>query len=120
MTNREVMERWFEELWGKRNWKIIDEMVDPDCKIYGLPGASHGPSGFRPFVELFGAAFPEVEIRVDEAVEAGDRVAVRCSGHVIGRDGKRHPLTGGGIVRVRGGKFIEAWNQWDFLGLLIA
>jgi hypothetical protein len=118
MKNRKHLERWFEELWTKRNPEIIDEMVAPNCRIFGLPQAMHGPAGFKPFFDLFGRAFATVKIDIDESIEDGDRIAFRCTAHLMGRDGKGHDITGGGMATFENGRFIEAWNQWDFLALL--
>ncbi len=118
MSNRDVLERWFDELWTKRNSSIIDELVDPDCRTHGLPSALHGPSGFRLFYNLFGSAFRSVRIHIDEVIESGDRIAIRCTASVVTHDGKVFEVAGGGMARLREGRMIEAWNQWDFLTLL--
>ena len=120
MSNRKLLELWFSELWAKKNPAIIDEMIDPDCKTHGLPEAMHGPAGFKPFYEVFGAAFANVDIRVEDTIELGDKIAFRCAVTLTGHDRKVHELTGGGICRFKNGRFIEAWNQWDFLSLLTA
>jgi hypothetical protein len=75
MTNRERMDRWFVELWDKRNAGIIDEMIDPECERHGLPGTDNGPAGFKPFYALFGAAFRRVTVRIEDHIDAGDRIA---------------------------------------------
>ena len=118
MTNRDLLDCWFAELWVKRNPAIIDEMVDPECTIHGLPGVKHGPAGFRPFHELFTRAFSRVEIHVDDALEAGDRIGFRCTVTVLTRGGRPFDFTGGGICRFREGRIVEAWNMFDNLSLL--
>ena len=62
--------------------------------------------------------FAKIEVRVDECVEAGESFAFRCTGSVIGHDGRKHALSGGGMGKIRNGRFVEAWNQFDFLSLL--
>jgi hypothetical protein len=117
-TNRELVDHWFAELWGKRNGRIIDEMVHPKCHIWGLPGSDHGPDGFKPFYKLFGDAFPTVAVTVADAVEQGDKIAFRCTVRVTTHDGKHHEIGGGAFCRFERGLIIEAWNQFDFLSLL--
>ncbi len=117
-TLRDRLDRWFEELWVHRNGAMIDEMVDPECTVHGLPGAKHGPAGFRPFYELFCRAFSRMEIRIDESVESGDRIAFRCTVTALARDGTAHQFTGGGMVTFRGERMIEAWNIFDQLSLM--
>lgn len=117
-SHRAFMDRWFHELWTKRNPAIVDECVSDDCLIIGLPEADRGRASFHGFFELFGKAFPEVHIRVDDCVSEGESFAVRCSGHTLDHEGKKHPLTGAVLGKIRGGKLVEAYNQWDFLGVL--
>lgn len=117
-THRERIDYWFEQLWAKRNRGVIDEMVDPDCKIHALPGAKHGPDGFKPFYDLLTAAFTKIDIRVADSVENGDKIFFRCDATLTGKDGKVHQITGGGMVRFKGERYIEGWNQWDFLSLM--
>jgi hypothetical protein len=35
-VDRNIMRRWFNELWNKGRVAIIDEMVTPDCIIQDL------------------------------------------------------------------------------------
>ena len=118
MDHRAFFDRWFHELWTERNAGIIDECVAETCVIHGLPETQHGRAAFHQFHELFGRAFPEIRITVDECVSDGPRYAVRCTGHVIDREGRRHTFTGGGMGQIRDGQIVEAWNQWDFHGIL--
>jgi hypothetical protein len=118
MTLRDQLDRWFDELWVRRNAAIIDEMVDPECTIHGLPGTKHGPAGFRPFYELFSRAFSRIELRIDESVEAGDTIGFRCTLTALARDGTVHEFTGGGMATFRGDRIVAAWNAFDHLALL--
>ncbi len=117
-TNRERIEFWFEQVWGKRNDKLIEELVHPDCEVVGLPGAPRGAAGFRLFYELLAAAFTRTEVRVVDSVESGYKIYFRCDCHFTGKDGKRHQFTGGGMARLKDERYIEAWNVWDFLTLM--
>ena len=118
MTLRERLDRWFLELWVRRNGAIIDEMIDPECTTHGVPGMSHGPEGLRVFYELFCRAFSRIEVRIEDSVELGDRIGFRCTMTVLARDGTAHEFSGGGMARFRDGRFIEAWNAFDNLALL--
>jgi predicted ester cyclase len=84
-----------------------------------------GPSGYRPFYEVFRQAFPNLMIVVEDMVAEGDKVAARCSvrgkheGHFMGREATQSPveITGMTIVRIDNGKIVEAWNNFDFMTL---
>ena len=120
MTNTELVHRWFEQLWNQGNEAVIDEIMAPDCAAHGLgPEDVVGPAAFRQFYQSFRASFPTVRITIDDVVDGETRVALRARAELIDSAG-RGPfhLTGGGFIRIENGRFAEAWNEWNFLGLL--
>jgi predicted ester cyclase len=62
-------------------------------------------------------------ITVDDVIAEGDKVAARCSvrgrhqGDHLGIAATHTPVdfTGIAIVRIRDGKIVEAWNNFDFM-----
>ncbi len=117
---REFVDRWFDEVWGRRRAERIDEWVAPDCRIHGLPEAGPtGPAGFRPFYELLTGACVRIDVRIEDSIEAGDKIAVRWRAALEMPDGRTHSVRGGGMYRIRDGRFVEAWDTWDPLALLV-
>lgn len=119
MTRREDVESFFENLWSRRDLSTVDERVAEDCRIHGLPATQHGRAAFRGFVELFGAAFAKTDVTVEDAIEDGDRIFFRATVHLVDHAGRKHTMSGGGMTRWRDGQIVEAWNEWDFLKLLV-
>jgi steroid delta-isomerase-like uncharacterized protein len=125
----EVAHRWFEEVWNKGREEAIDEMFAEDGVAHGLAGENgqepRGPAEFKPFFRRFRDAFPDIQIAIEECVTEGDMAAVRCrvtashQGDSLGvaATGKPIEFEGMSIVRVRDGKIVEAWNNFDFLSL---
>jgi steroid delta-isomerase-like uncharacterized protein len=125
--NKALLRRWFDEVWNKQRPEAIDEMLAADAIVHGLSDDPEnplkGPAGFKPFHETFRGAFPDVEVVVEDTIAEGDKVAARCSvraKHVgdhlgIAASGAAVDFTGIAIVRVRDGKFVEAWNNFDFM-----
>jgi steroid delta-isomerase-like uncharacterized protein len=82
-----------------------------------------GPADFKPFHEKFRGAFPDIIVTVEDMIAEGDKVAVRCSvrgkhmGDHLGIAASNAPVefTGMTIVRIKDGKIVEAWNNFDFL-----
>lgn len=119
--------RWFEEVWNKGREEAIDEMFAEDGIAHGLAdqtGAQlRGPNDFKPFFHSFRGAFPDIEVIVEDTIAEGDRVAARCrlrathAGDTLGFAATQKPMeiTGIAIVRVRDGKIVEAWNNFDFM-----
>ncbi len=127
--NKALIRRWFEEVWNKGRGDAIEEMVAADCVIHGLDQGSgepvRGPADFKKFHNLFREAFPDIIVTVDDAIAEGDMIAARCSvrgqhlGNSLGIAASKAPVdfTGMVFLRVRDGKFVEAWNSFDFLAM---
>ena len=124
-----VMRRWFEEVWNKGREEAIDEMFAAEGVAHGLVDENgeelRGPAGFKPFFRRFREAFPDIQVTVEDCVCEGDRAAARCrvrathAGGGLGVAATNSPVefTGMCIVRVRDGKIVEAWNNFDFTSL---
>lgn len=126
--NKALVRRWFEEVWNKGRAEAIDEM-------FALGGLAHGladererdltPSDYKTFHAAFRGAFPDVVITVEDMVAEGDKVAARCTVHgshegdTLGFAASHAPVdfTGITIVRIKDGKIVEAWNNFDFMNL---
>ena len=125
--NKALIGRWFEEVWNQGNSQTIDELLAPDGVIHGLVDASGQPvrglEAFHEFHNQFRGAFSDLNISVDDVVAEGDRVVARCSvrgqhtGESLGYAATNAPVQfeGIAIVRIKDGKIVEAWNQFDFL-----
>ncbi|HEX8291715.1 MAG TPA: ester cyclase [Pyrinomonadaceae bacterium] len=127
--NVALIRRWFEEVWNKGRAEAIEEMFDEEGVAHGLADETgaplRGPANFREFHGRFRGAFPGVEVLVDDAISEGDRVAARCTvrarheGDTLGFAATSRPVefTGMTFARVRGGKIVEAWNNFDFMSM---
>jgi steroid delta-isomerase-like uncharacterized protein len=126
-ANKALLRRWFEEVWTRGRAEAIDEMFAADGIAHGLSDEAgnplRGPAGFKPFHEIFRGAFPDIEVVVEDVIAEGDKVAARCSvrakhsGDHLGVAASNAPVDFSGmtIARVRDGKIIEAWNNFDFM-----
>jgi len=126
-ANKALIRRWFEEVWNKGRADAINEMFAVDGIAHGLsedPAKPlRGPGGFLPFHGQFREAFPNIEVVVEDQVAEGDMVATRCTvrgkhqGDSLGFKATNSPVefTGMTITRIRDGKIVEAWNNFDFM-----
>jgi len=125
--NKQLLRRWFEEVWNNGRAEAIDEMFAENGIAHGLSDDPSspitGPSGYRPFYATFRRAFPNIMVVIDDMIAEGDKVAARCSvrakheGEFMGRAATQAPVqfTGITIVRIDKGKIVEAWNNFDFM-----
>jgi steroid delta-isomerase-like uncharacterized protein len=125
--NKQLIRRWFEEVWNKGRADAIEEMLDENGIAHGLSddpaNPIKGPSGFRPFHTVFRQAFPNLTVDVEDVIAEGDKAVARCSvrgkheGEFRGIAATQAPVefTGIAIVRIENGKIVEAWNNFDFM-----
>jgi predicted ester cyclase len=74
---------------------------------------------------MYRSAFPDVQVVVDDVIEAGDKVVLRWHAEGTHRGaieglsptGARVSVTGISIDQWRDGKIVESWTQWDNLGM---
>jgi steroid delta-isomerase-like uncharacterized protein len=125
--NKALIRRWFEEVWNQGRAETIEELLAEDGVVHGLADATgapvRGPAEFKAFHTQFRAAFPDITVTVEDTIAEGDLVVARCSvrgkhgGDSLGFKATQAPVefTGIAIVRVQDGKFVEAWNNFDFM-----
>ncbi len=125
--NKALLRRWFDQVWNNGRAEAIGEMFSGNGLAYGLDEDPNepvvGPAAFREFHAPFRGAFPDMVIVVEDMVAEGDKVAARCSvrgkhtGTGLGIAATNTPVdfTGITIVRIVGGKIVEAWNNFDFM-----
>ena len=81
--NKALIRRWFEEVWNKGREEAIDDMFATDGIAHGLAEEPEkpmrGPRDYKPFYQKFRAAFPEIEVVVEDTIAEGDKVAARCT-----------------------------------------
>jgi predicted ester cyclase len=95
--------------------------------VHGLSDAKgeaiKGIKDFDQFHAQFVNAFPNIQVTVDDLIAEGDKVAARCTvsakhtGDALGF-APTHAyvdFTGIAIVRIKYGKIVEAWNNFDFM-----
>jgi predicted ester cyclase len=127
--NKALLRRWFQEVWNEGKETTIDELFIPDGVAHGLSKESgkqlQGPAAFKPFWRAFRSAFPDIRVTVEELIAEGDLAVARCivrgahTGHGLGFAPTHCSVEFSGvtIIRVRDGKIVEGWNNFDFLAL---
>ena len=128
-ANKDLAERWFDEVWNKGRESAIDELLHPDAKAHGLPSADSfvvGTEGFKSVHRHFHSAFSSIHIIIEDIIAEGDKVAVRWTsimthtGDGLGfpATGKKAIVGGSSIMYARDGKIIEGWNFMDMTQMI--
>lgn len=125
--HKALVRRFSEELISRGNYAVADELIAENYVNHNpIPGQVPGRAGFKESLALLRAAFPDLHESIEALVAEGDRVAVRATRHGTHRGpfmglpatGKAVTVPTMYILRVVAGKIVEAWLNWDMLGLL--
>ena len=126
--NKALSKRNIEEVWNQRKLAVIDELVSANSVLHDptVPGGTvTGSQGYRQFVEIYLAAFPDLHFTIQDQFADGDKVATRWIGSGTNKGalmgipptGKRSTVTGITIDRYQDGKAVESWVNYDALGM---
>lgn len=122
---RELMQRYSDEVYGKGNVDMLDEICTPDFICHdSLQGPLNLEENKRLVRELLDAFDPDVE--TEDIMVDGDRASMRWRMEGTHKrefagvppTGKRVVMEGVSQVRLEDGKVAEQWDFYDALGLM--
>ena len=126
-VQRELAQRWMDEVWNERIEATIDELLAPDCVGHseGMPDF-RGVREFREYRAALLNAFPDMRLDVLDTLSANDNVAVRWrvrgthGGSGLGISATHKPVDVWGItwLRFSGDRIVEGWDAWNQGGLM--
>lgn len=126
----DLIRKWFEEVWNKGRESAIDEMCAKEAVGHGqtVDGSDiQGPENFRKFWEAFRAAFTSIHVEPHRTISEGElallhwTITMKHTGTFMGipATGKTITARGMSIQRFVNGKIVEAWDNYDQLGILL-
>jgi steroid delta-isomerase-like uncharacterized protein len=129
MSNKKIAERLLIEIWNQGKLDAADELIAAEAVNHdpGNPFADEkGPAAYKKLVGMYLEAFPNTTFTVRDQIEEGDKVVTRWTakgthkGALMGvpATGKDVEINGISIDRFENGKVVEAWSNWDSLGML--
>lgn len=125
--NKALISRYYDELWNKWNLAVADELIAPEIAFRGsLAVTVQGLGGFKEYVSMVRAAFPDFHNSIEELIAEGDKVVARLTysgthrGELfdIAATGKRVTYSGIAIFRIAEGLISDGWVIGDTLGLM--
>jgi steroid delta-isomerase-like uncharacterized protein len=122
--NKNLVRRWFEEVWNNGRISAVAEMFHPSGRAYGFPDPDAvvtSPADFAELCNTFRETFPDIHVSVDDVVAEGDKVAVRWTatmthtGDGLGfpATSKKVNLSGSSFLICGNGQILEGWNHMD-------
>jgi steroid delta-isomerase-like uncharacterized protein len=128
--NADLIRRWFEEVWNQGREATIDAMCAKEAIGHGQTADGSdivGPDHFKQFWQTFRSAFTSIHVEIHQTIEQGELAMARWTitmthaGPFLGIPGSGRQITtkGMSIQRFVGGKIVEAWDNWDQLGVMV-
>ena len=125
--NKEIVHRFFEEVWGLGKLDVIDEIFATDYVGHtaGSPDIL-GPEGLKQYVTMMCISFPDLKPTVEDQIAEDDKIVTRWTatgthkGELMGMPstGVQATWTGISFFRIAGGKIVERWKSMDTLGMM--
>lgn len=125
--NKAIYQRYIQQVFNQGRLDLLDELLSPSY-VYqeAPPGTLPGAEGIKQVVSMFRAAFPDLEITIDDQIAEGDKVCSYATtrgthqGEIFGipATGKVVTMTGLTLVRIVEGRIAESWVKNDVMGLM--
>jgi steroid delta-isomerase-like uncharacterized protein len=125
--NKAIVRRFIEEVFNQRNVEAVDTYMASDYVDHVVPpGVPPTRAGFKQFISMFLAAFPDFHYTIEDELAEGDRIVQRLTARGTQRGefqgipatGKQATWSEIHIGRMAGGQIAEHWGSIDQLGML--
>lgn len=125
-ANKDLVRRYLGEVLSAGRLDLLDQLLSPDF-VDSTPGAPkdvRGPDVIRAAQQRAREIFPEVEYKVDDLIEEGDKVVARYTVRATSRGSGSAPgrpieVTGITIFRIAEGKIRETWIVNDQIEMFL-
>jgi steroid delta-isomerase-like uncharacterized protein len=79
-ANKEIIRRFYEEVFNQRNVDAIDELVHPEFfNNDPTPATSRDIPSMKQFIKTITQAFPNHHHAIEDLIAEGDKVVMRCT-----------------------------------------
>jgi len=127
-ANKDVIRTLIERVFNQHDpvaavGLVADDVIDHS----GFPGQTPGLEGMQQRWAALFAAFPDIEVVIDDLLADGDFVVQRATGRAthkggffgVAPTGRRVEFKEINISRFEGGKTVEHWAQRNDLGVMM-
>ena len=116
LDQKELVRQYFQRLFNERDLSVCDEMLSIEYIDHDSPPTTPpGPESIKEFVRGFIEEYPDIHIKIEDALSENDKIAVRLvwQGHQKGT-GKPFCQVGIVFLRVNGHQqLVERWSAYQ-------
>ena len=126
--NKAIAQRLFEECWNQGKLDVLTQIVANDCRFHdaAFPSLESGLQNYKQHIQMSRTAFPDLRFTINDVIAERDEVVVHWTsqgthrGQFLGVQPteRRASVSGTSIARLKNGRIIEQWSDWNLLTLL--
>ena len=124
--NKAIVRRFVDEIFVGGRHETVDELLADDFVAHTWPSTGRPKDDLKAAIDRAAAGLSDPEFTIEDVIAEGDRVAVRLTtaatqvGEFMGMppSGKRYSIEEIHIFRLRDGKVVEHWHQFDQMGMM--
>jgi steroid delta-isomerase-like uncharacterized protein len=126
--NKALARRVYDECFSHGKLEVVDEIYSIDCAFHDpvFPQLGAGAQSMRRHIQMFRNAFPDLQVKVDDVIAERDEVVLHWTakgtqqGQFLGAmpTHRNASVSGTTICRIKNGKIIEQYSDWNALTLL--
>jgi steroid delta-isomerase-like uncharacterized protein len=125
--NQTIVRRFIDEIFVQGRKETVDELLAEDFVAHTWPSPTGDPKAdLKAAIDRAAAGLSDAEFTIDDMIEDRDQVAVRLTtaatqaGQFMGMppSNKRYRIEEIHWFRLRAGKVVEHWHQFDQMGLM--
>jgi steroid delta-isomerase-like uncharacterized protein len=125
-ANKALVRRFIDEIFVRARPEAVDELLSDDFVSHTWRSTGDGKGDLRRAMERLSEVLADVQFTVEDVLAEGDRVAVRVTAQAtqvgefmgLAPSGRSYSIGEIHIFRIRDGKVVEHWHQYDQLGML--
>ena len=111
----EFLQGWFARAWEGRDASAIDDLIEPQAKLYPAAGAEPmSPAEFKAFHQAVLRSYVEVKAKLSQPLCEGEWISVHVELTLVPREGEPLPLFGLLRAQIRAGRIVTAMDSWDW------
>jgi len=125
-ANKAFVRQFIERVFEKLQPAAVDELVADDFVSHTYPASPDNKAYLRQATQRMAKTLTKIRFVIDDMVAEADRVAVRLTASAtatgdfmgISAAGKSYEIGEIHIFRIRDGKIVEHWHQYDAAGMM--
>jgi steroid delta-isomerase-like uncharacterized protein len=124
--NKATVRRFIDEIFVHGRKQAVDELLADDFVAHTWPSTGNPKADLKGAIDRTSKGLADAVFTIDDMIAEDDRVAVRLTaaatqvGELMGMPprGKRYEIGEIHIFRVRDGKVVEHWHQFDQMKMM--